>query len=146
MVLKIVVLLFISFNLYALSFNHDLEEMNGKNFDWRQGSNKKLLFFWATWCSECKDKLKNDLVKIDDMEDVDVYTINIDKNVKRAKYFIKKKNLSLKVLRDSKRNIQDSLKIVSVPHWVLIEKVNDDWVVQNNENAFDFQKITKILK
>lgn len=110
---------------------------------------KELVFFWATWCGSCAQKLKEDLPLLDSLDDVAVITVNIDQSPQRALHFVKKREVSLPVWRDEKRFWQEKLKVQAVPHWAIFHKNpgnQGEWQLVHSETAFDFDKIKSYLK
>ncbi len=124
----------------------NLQEINSESTYKLQGKDKHLIFFWATWCSECKGKLKKDLPKLDRKSNVKVLTVNIDTNIKRAKHFINKKNIDLPVLRDPTRSLIRKLNVSAVPHWAVVKKKDNKWKLVDTATAYDAKRIKRALR
>ena len=46
---------------------------------------KAIIYFWAAWCPDCKQKLTKDLKEWHEKKDIQVFTINKDSREKKAK-------------------------------------------------------------
>lgn len=109
-------------------------------------SNKLLVYYWATWCPTCRDKLENTLPQwTQNNKQFDLITINTDRDPQRAARFLEKKDLSLPMYVDSNHQLTQLLQAVSVPHWAVFEKIGDQWKVVNTEGGFDEEKVKKAL-
>lgn len=134
-------------NLVDINTNKEAKINNTKD--------KELVVFWATWCSSCLTKLKETLPQIDKRSDVSVITVNIDKDVSRAKHYIKKHDITLPVLTDTSGDYIKKMKVVAAPHWAIYKRVSDakgssksgnTWSLVASEEGFDIDKINKLLK
>ncbi len=103
---------------------------------------KQMVMFWASWCKDCKSKLKNELVELNTRPDVEVITINLDSTSERAQDFVNKQKVVLPVYRHPTKTLQKALKVFSVPHWA----VYVDGVLQDQSGGFDLAKIELALK
>lgn len=106
----------------------------------------KLVVFWATWCSDCKTKLGGDLPEMNQRADMDVVTINTDRDAERAQNFVDKEHLKLPVLADGSKDLRKSVKAFSVPHWALYKKAADAWTLVESKGAFDRKHIEGLVK
>ncbi len=84
---------------------------------------KALIYFWAEWCPDCKQKLKTTLKNLH-QKNVPIFSINKDKKFKKAQRFIKKYKIELPIYVDKSNVIGKALKAFSVPHWAVIESKN----------------------
>lgn len=140
--MKILFLLFFSVNLFAnnLPSNLELKKMDGEKLE--LSGDKKLVYFWATWCKSCLPKLQKTLPEMNKNQ-MPVVTINMDDQIKRAKRYTSKKGIELPVYRDSAGILEKELKITSLPHWAVIEKNESGWTLISHEIGFNREKITK---
>ncbi len=138
----LLLLLFIS--TYCFGYVDTLTTIDGKEF--KTDRNKVFILFWATWCGECKDKMKHDLPELSKKIDGDVVTINIDANIKRAKHYIRKRKPGVIVLRDESKKLINALGVGAVPHWALLERKDGEWSVIDHAVSFDRSKIDAIIK
>ena len=140
--MKFLVLFFLSFSVLANPSTLDLIQ-GDKSVVSRD--NKKLVMFWGSWCGECKEKLKTTLPEINKNTNIDVITVNMDKNEKRAKHIIKKTDLELPVVKGNGTDFAKELKVFAVPHWAVYEVVDGKWVLKESKSAFDTDYIKSIL-
>ena len=122
----------------------DLTTLGGVPFKTDSDTRELLVFFWATWCSECKDKMKNDLPKLQ-KKGMQLVTVNIDENLNRARAFVKKRQIELTVLRDESRNLLKRLEVSAAPHWAFFRKQGEDWQLVDQAVGFDLARIKKLL-
>ena len=136
---------------FIFSTAHGLElkgltQMDGTPAKIDTAKAKLLVVFWATWCDECRAKLRTGLPEINSRKDVGVITVNTDKDEGRAKEFIAKENVALPVLRDPNKELRKELKVFSVPHWAVFKKNKDgNYELVKSEPAFDFDHVTQAL-
>ncbi len=125
----------------------NLTNLNGDKVNIAIEDKKILLFFWATWCSECKTKLKNELLTFEKDSSLIVHTINIDSNLKRAKHFIKKQKLKNSILRDEKRDLINFLGIEAVPFWVILKpnKRDKNFTLIKSQTGFNMKSVQKFI-
>ena len=89
-----------------------------------QKDQKALVYFWASWCGDCRSKLKGDLKKLHE-SGVQIFTINKDSSQKKASRFISKHKIELPVYLDKEKVISKALKAFSVPHWAVVKHKED---------------------
>ena len=90
-------------------------------------SEKKILLlnFWATWCAPCIKEIPELLeLKKKFKNDVEIYFLSVDSNVKKTvPKFLKKNNLeNLEVLNDEKLKISGKFGVKVMPTTVIINK------------------------
>lgn len=109
--------------------------------------NKKLVMFWASWCTTCKDKLANSLPALNQKPDVTVITVNMDKEAKRAENYIEKNKVALSVYLDPEKKLRNELQIFSVPHWAVYQRESEkaEWKLVKSEAAFENDHINQAL-
>jgi thiol-disulfide isomerase/thioredoxin len=107
-------------------------------------SNLKLLYFWASWCPNCKESMKTKLVDLKNAK-IDVVTVNVDEDIKRAQHYIEEEKVEFPVIRDEEKKLRQVLKIFAVPSWAVLKKEKDQWVVKASEVGNDFNQIKKAL-
>ena len=112
------------------------------------GENKKLVYFWATWCPSCRQKFQNgDLAKLDQAAGVELVAVNTDKEVERAKNFLAKAKPSFKVVRDETKALTNALGAKVAPYWAVLERdaKAKTWKVVAAEEGADLDKMHKAL-
>ena len=90
-------------------------------------SEKKILLlnFWATWCAPCIKEIPELLeLKKKFKDDVEMYFLSVDSNVKKTvpKFLKKNKLEDLKVLNDEKLKISSKFGVKVMPTTVIINK------------------------
>ena len=111
-----------------------------------QGESKKeiLLYFWATWCPECKEKLTGFFKGSDVYEKFDVYLVATDKEAEKIEHFQKKFSIKPQVVLDLDRKLQKELKVFSVPTTVLIERSGAKLTVKKTQSGGDLQSLLNV--
>lgn len=132
--------------LQAIPIEH-LTDLDGNSLSPIHSKNRELVVFWATWCPECKTKLKGELKELNKLKDIAVWTIGTDKDVARIKHFIEKEAIELPVFLDPNRLLRKSLNVYSVPHWVVYARkaVGQAWEVVDSGAGFEKEKVAKAL-
>lgn len=121
-----------------------LTDLDGKTFSQKAGSKKRLVYFWATWCSDCREKLANGLKKIS--KDVDLITVNMDNEVDRVKHVVSRDHIDLPVLRDNQKYFSSQLNIMAVPHWAIYENKDGNWKLTKSQTGGDLATIEQSIK
>ena len=133
-----------SFNTFSSVHLGELKNINPFVKPEIKKKNLELYYFWATWCQSCEKKLRFDLPQLEN-DKLAVYSINIDKNPKKVLFYIKKKKITLPVLRDPRKEWQKYFNIQAVPYWVLFRREKSGKrSVLAKEISFDVEKIKKI--
>lgn len=90
---------------------------------------KAVIYFWAEWCPDCREKLKGELRDLH-RQGIQIFTINRDRRPDKAKHFLNKYDIELPVYLDPSRKMSKALKAFSVPHWAVIQhRRNRVWTV-----------------
>lgn len=90
---------------------------------------EKILYFWATWCPDCKSKLGSEFKNASLYEKFDVYLVATDKDAEKIKHFQKKNEIPPYVAIDDSKSLQKALSVFSVPTFLRLKKEKDQWVV-----------------
>ncbi len=137
--------LFISCNLSALTLEKSqFEDLKSIHLQNDLSSSQKFLYFWASWCSNCKESLKTKLIDLKG-QNIDVVTVNVDEDVKRALHYIGEEKIPFPVIRDEAKSLREVLKVFAVPSWAVIQKIEGKWVVKEAQVGNDFTAIKKTL-
>ncbi len=116
-----------------------MKQMDGSAF--KTDKNRLLMYFWATWCTDCKVKLQKDLPAFKVPENSQIITINTDKDMERAKHFIEKESLSVNVVRETDKSLSKTLKVFSVPFWAVLERDGESWKVVDSKSGGNSEKM-----
>ena len=107
---------------------------------------KVLLYFWGTWCSDCKSKLGHELVDLSKRPGVTLVTVNTDSDIERARHFVEKEKITLPVAGDVDKSLRKEFKVFSVPHWVVLKRSGSAWEIAQSQSGSDLDALTKALQ
>jgi len=139
-------LFFILFSSYLLAQDFSgLKNLDGTSATVNSSQNKLLVYFWATWCPDCREHVKETLPKLASKKNFDILTVIMDKDTERATQYVAKENIKLKTFRDPDKKLSGPLKVFSVPQWAVFEKQKNDWKLIITESGSDDQKMLKAL-
>lgn len=104
------------------------ESSVGPEFD---GALQQIIYFWATWCPDCKEKLTDILPRISERHRVKILTVATDRDLDKVGEFTEHLGLKVKVVADPEKKLRGPLKILSVPSWVVLRRTSDKskWTV-----------------
>lgn len=106
---------------------------------------KVLLYFWASWCPDCREKLAGPLRELAKKNThVSVITVNTDRNIEKGKEYAQESGLPLPVYRDEDKVFIKHLRLFAVPAWAVLEK-RGEWKVVGASTGSDLQKIQNLL-
>lgn len=108
-------------NASAFSFENAKNIKSEKSLLEESATEYQLLYFWATWCPDCKEKLRSDL-KNYNSSTIEFKTINIEKDLAKIKKFVSDNNINYPIYYDESKKLQKELSVFSVPTAVLIQK------------------------
>lgn len=122
-----------------------LKTLDSKNYDAQSGKDLKLLYFWATWCPECKEKMRGPLKEVAASQDYNFLLVNAEKDLGLVKNFVEKEELKFDIYTDFDKTVRKSLKVFSVPQWVLLKKTATGFEVLGSEAGFDYDKVKSLV-
>lgn len=144
-ILKVIFLITtLSVSTLAQDFS-GLKKLDGSPTAIETTHNKLLVYFWATWCSECRGHIKNMLPKLQEKNKFEIITIVMDKDLERATQYITKESVKLKAFRDPDKKLSGPLKVFSVPVWAVFEKQKNEWKLVASQAGSDDQQMLKAL-
>jgi thiol-disulfide isomerase/thioredoxin len=132
-------LIFVSRIAFCLPVQTQLIDMQEKPVAIKPAK-KELVLFWASWCIECIDHLKNVIPEMS--AKYPIYSINVDANIKRAKQCIEEEKIKLPIYRERSKYLQKELKAFAVPVWA----VYDGEKLIDTASGFNQSRIEKALK
>ena len=116
------------------------------NAEAAEGKDVRFLYLWATWCPDCREKLRGDIPNFKkEFPQVSVQTVNMDRRADKATGFITDEKVSLTVLRDEEKLLTKKLQLYSVPAWVVIKRDGEKWTVVGKAMGSDLQDIRTSL-
>ena len=126
-----------------ISFS-DWTNLQGQMEVFRPSKKNLLVVLWATWCPDCRSKLKNDLPELANREDLEVVALNTESDSERVRDFVKTEHLPFAVYQDPSRKYRKALQAFSVPHWALYKKSpTGEYRLAATKPAFDRNEIEK---
>ena len=108
-------------------------------------STRKLLYFWASWCPDCREKLRTDLPRLQKEHNIDIVTVNLDQDLARGKHFIEQEQMMLPVIRDEEKVLRKQLSIFAVPAWGIVEQVAGQWEIVKAASGSNMEEIRDAL-
>lgn len=100
----------------------------------------QVIYFWASWCPDCKAKLKVDLSRYQTSE-IDFLTLSIEDKKEKVMKFVEKEKVAYPVFFDPERTLQKDLKIFSVPTVVLAKLVDGKLQIIQQVSGKDWESI-----
>lgn len=105
-----------------------------------------LLYLWASWCPDCREKLKGELQEFVDRKEINLFALNVDRDKKRALDFLQGLKAPLPSFVDENRKLVPALKLFSVPSWALTRRSVDGKVsVIHTGAGSDLKVIEKLI-
>lgn len=83
-----------------------------------------LIYFWATWCPDCKDKLTSVFRDSQLYQRFNVILLATDKDPQKVRHFVEKNKIEPFVFLDPDRRLQKELKVFSVPSLVRLSQLS----------------------
>ena len=88
-----------------------------------RAGDKVFVYFWASWCPECREKLSGDLQRLQaNYPKFKFITVNADRDPAKGLLFAESEKLKLPIYRDDDKSLTKSLKLFAVPAWAVLEK------------------------
>jgi thiol-disulfide isomerase/thioredoxin len=141
--------LFFCLNLWSVevpfSQLSNLKDINGNILNAEKSKDYQILYFWATWCPSCKEKMKGPLNEIVKNYNVEIRLINTDKDLNMVKNFVSREAIKLPVYMDTDKSLRLQFDVNPVPHWVLLKKDKSSFKVLASEVGWDWDKIKPLI-
>lgn len=110
-----------------------------------RGKQAVLLFFWTIWCPHCRKALKS-LVDTDysklTQDGLELLVINVGERASQVSSFLKNYKPTFKILLDNDASVSESLGIVGVPTFILLDK-KGNIVFNNHYFPEEYKKLTE---
>lgn len=103
-----------------------------------------LLYFWATWCPDCKHSLQSVLPKFP-VDNLQIITVNTDASDKDIEEYKQTNKVTMTSISDADKKMRKEFKVYSVPTGVLLKKEKDQWIVQKTYIGDDIKAIPQDL-
>lgn len=136
-----------SFFVYAQPQDHRLnfKNLDGTSFSFEKEQDVQFVLLWATWCTDCKKKLVDTLPEIQKKKGVSVVALTVDGDMDRVQQFVKTHSIKVPVVREADRELQKSLNVYAVPHWLVFKKTAKGkmWNLQAQGSGFDKKSVAK---
>jgi len=104
-----------------------------------------LIYFWATWCPDCKAKLTSDLSAYTKKQ-VAMIAISTDKDKSKVEQYLSKNKVNLPVYLDADKKLQKELKVFSVPTVVLLQRTAAGYNLVLRVDGRDWSQLDKKLE
>lgn len=101
---------------------------------------EKILYFWATWCSDCKEKLTTVFKRKNLFEKYDIYLVATDKDKEKIAHFQKKHGLDTNIYYEDSKELQKKLRVFGVPTLIKMEPRGDSFVVTVQQTGGDIEQ------
>ena len=89
------------------------------------GAKTGLIYLWASWCPDCREKMKGALTEFSKRLGADLFLVNVERDSKRGKDFLASLAINLESYADPEKLLVKELKLFSVPSWAIVKKQND---------------------
>lgn len=106
-----------------------------------------LVYFWASWCPDCREKLSGALGKLQaEFPKAKIITVNSDREEAKGIGFLEAEKITLPVYRDTDKALSKSLRLFAVPSWAVLKKGADNrWNVLMSSTGSDLTTIKQQL-
>lgn len=130
----------------VLPWTADLRVAGGASSLVKPKEEKALVLFWGSWCSVCKNALKNDIPKLDsEIQGVAVIPVALDKDEKRATKALRDNQIAYTSYFDTSKQLQKEWKVFAAPHWVVLGKDGAEWKIRGSMSGWNMEKARELL-
>jgi peroxiredoxin len=102
-----------------------------KTFSQIQQGKKTILFFWATWCPNCHEEIRQISTMLEEFKenDVNVVLVSLGEVREDVAAYLERKHIELDSFLDSDNELQESYQLVGVPTLFFIDEAG---VIRNS--------------
>jgi thiol-disulfide isomerase/thioredoxin len=113
-----------------------LKHLDGSALD--APKERRLLYFWATWCPTCIQKLRQGFSGLDTSQ-IDLIAINTDTDLARVQHVIEAQGIKVNVAKDGGvTTLKSLLNLQAVPSWAALERdASGTWKVLDAASGAD---------
>ncbi|MDP2652982.1 MAG: TlpA disulfide reductase family protein [Candidatus Omnitrophota bacterium] len=102
-----------------------LKDLGGKDVNFasfREGKSS-IIFFWATWCPVCEEKLKELSAKREELEQkgVKVLLVDLEETPKEVRSYLDNNKVAIDVVIDEKSSVAETYNIFGVPTLIFVD-------------------------
>lgn len=89
-----------------------------------RGTDKAIIFFWATWCPHCRRELGNLAQKKEELaqKGIKIALVDIGEDEAAVKQYLQKNKVDFTVFLDQETAVAESYNVAGVPTFYLIDK------------------------
>ena len=138
--------LIFNLSVYAMDdVTEQVKSLKPLHMEVDQKKDTRVLYFWASWCPDCRDKLDGKIQKLEN-DNIEIMTINVDRKAKKGVKFVEETGLKLPVLRDEEKIVRKHFKVFSVPSWAVLKRdSNKKWNLIKVSGGSDLEAIKENL-
>ncbi len=140
---KVLIFIFI-FSQISLGWNLSTQAVTSQGQEIELDKENVLLYFWATWCPDCKHTLQTVLPKFD-TKNLQIISVNTDVSDKDIEQYRQDNKIIIVSISDEDKKIRKQFKVYSVPTAVLLKKDKDQWIAQKTYIGDEIKTIMQDL-
>ena len=128
------------------SYNWQLEDIDGKIFDFETTQNKVVLInFWATWCPPCIAEMPSLEKLYDDYKDKIVFLFVSNEDEAKISKFVTKNEYSFNVYRPISE-YPKHFNVRSIPRTFLIDKKGNIVIDKTGASNWNSKKVRTVIE
>jgi len=126
----------------APEFN--LSTLSGQKMSLNQFRSGKsaIIFFWATWCPNCHDRMKELIKSTTEISDngIQIILVDVGENAKTINSYVKRYKVPYDVFLDEESKVAEDYGIIGIPTFFFVGK---DGIIKAVEHSIpdDYEKI-----
>ena len=123
--------------LYKKAKNFNLPTIKGNRVELNdaRGKDRSIIFFWTTWCPNCRMELK----RLDEEDEIlkskgiKVFLINLGEDENRVRRYIKREDIEIDSILDEESTLEEQYDLIGLP---TVFFLNNDGIIDNVLYAF----------